>query len=154
MSDAPVPLPVPPVAASSAALYTSVHPVRFADCDPAGIVFFPAYLRMLNAVVEDWLAALGHPWTWLIGEQRMGTPTAQLDSRFHRPSFMGESLVFELRLASLGHSSLVLEHAARVAGELRFSARQVLVATSLDTHRPIAWPDDMRAAMHRFKENA
>ena len=28
--------------------------VRFSDCDPAGIVFFPQYLVMLNGAVEQW----------------------------------------------------------------------------------------------------
>ena len=28
--------------------------IRFAHCDPAGIVFFPQYLVMLNGHVEDW----------------------------------------------------------------------------------------------------
>ena len=28
--------------------------VRFSDGDPAGIVFFPQYLVMLNGVVEEW----------------------------------------------------------------------------------------------------
>ena len=28
--------------------------IRFSHCDPAGIVFFPQYLVMTNALVEDW----------------------------------------------------------------------------------------------------
>ena len=28
--------------------------IRFSHCDPAGIVFFPQYLVMSNALVEDW----------------------------------------------------------------------------------------------------
>jgi len=28
--------------------------IRFAHCDPAGIVFFPQYLVLTNALVEDW----------------------------------------------------------------------------------------------------
>ena len=46
----------------------TVHPferplrIRFAHCDPAGIVFFPQYLVMINNLVEDWVTdALGMP---------------------------------------------------------------------------------------------
>ena len=47
----------------------TVHPferelrIRFAHCDPAGIVFFPQYLVMVNNLVEDWVTdALGVPY--------------------------------------------------------------------------------------------
>jgi 4-hydroxybenzoyl-CoA thioesterase len=29
--------------------------IRFSDCDPAGIVFYPQYFVMLNGLVEDWV---------------------------------------------------------------------------------------------------
>ena len=29
--------------------------VRFSDCDPAGIVFYPQYFVMFNGLVEDWV---------------------------------------------------------------------------------------------------
>jgi len=34
--------------------FIATRVVRFADCDPAGIVFFPQYLVMLNTLVEQW----------------------------------------------------------------------------------------------------
>ena len=127
--------------------------VRFEHCDPAGIVFFPRYYQLLNSVVEDWWEHLGLPWSDLIGLRRIGMPTAQLDATFVAPSRLGEGLDFELRVARLGRSSLQLEH--RVAGpasdeRVRFSQR--IVATSLDTHRPIPWPEDLHDAIQRFKE--
>lgn len=127
--------------------------VRFEDCDPAGIVFFPNYLRMLNSVVEDWLEHLGHPWTELVSQRRMGTPTAQLDTRFLSPSVFGETLSFRLGIEKLGSASLILHHLAEGQGRVRFRARQVIVATSLDNHNSIAWPDDVRRAITRFMEN-
>lgn len=127
--------------------------VRFEDCDPAGIVFFPNYLRMLNSVVEDWLEHLGYPWTEIVTVRRMGTPTAQLDTRFLAPSVFGETLDFRLGVEKLGNASLILHHVAEGQGRARFRARQVIVATSLDNHNSIAWPDDIRRAIARFMEN-
>lgn len=140
------------VTASADGVFVAHHPVRFSDCDPAGIVFFPNYFRMLNAVVEDWLAHIGHPWTDLVVQRRIGTPTAQLDTRFERPSHFGDMLRFELGVVKLGNASLVLRHAVSCGGETRFTADQVLVATSLDTHRAIPWPADVRSAIVHFKE--
>lgn len=126
--------------------------VRFADCDPAGIVFFPNYFRMLNAVVEDWWASLGTPWTDLVSVRRIGTPTAQLDTEFVRPSKFGDTLRFHLSVEKLGKSSLTLRHIVIGDETARMRARQVLVATSLETHRAIPWPDDVVRAITRFKE--
>ena len=45
--------------------------VRFAHCDPAGIVFFPQYLVMFNGLVEDWFTdGLGVPYAELLGPRR------------------------------------------------------------------------------------
>lgn len=127
--------------------------IRFEDCDPAGIVFFPNYLRMLNSVVEDWLEHIGCPWTDLVSVRHMGTPTAQLDTSFVSPSKFGETLSFHLRIEKLGNSSLILRHVAQGGDRIRLRARQVIVATSLDTHGAIAWPQDVRHAITRFMEN-
>ncbi|HRD34720.1 MAG TPA: thioesterase family protein [Rhodocyclaceae bacterium] len=126
--------------------------VRFSDCDPAGIVFFPNYFRMLNGVVEDWWAALGTPWTELVSVRRIGTPTAQLDTEFVQPSQFGDTLRFHLSVEKLGRSSLTLRHIVIGDETARMRARQVLVATSLETHRAIPWPDDVVRAITRFKE--
>jgi 4-hydroxybenzoyl-CoA thioesterase len=143
------PLPAEPPAHE----FATERLVRFADCDPAGIVFFPNYFLMLNGVVEDWWSHIGHPWTVSIGQRRIGTPVAHLDSIFVAPSLLGETLCFYLSVDSIGRSSLTLHH--RVVGpngRERVRIRQRLVATSLDSHRSIPWPDDMRRAIAKFKE--
>ena len=68
-----------------------VHPferplrIRFAHCDPAGIVFFPQYLVMINDLVEDWVSdALGVPYAELLGRRRTGMPTVSLQCEFTR----------------------------------------------------------------------
>ncbi len=143
-----------PAADGPAHEFVAERLVRFSDCDPAGIVFFPNYFVMLNGVVEDWWRHIGHPWTEIIVRRRIGTPTAQLDSMFVAPSLFGEALHFLLVVDKIGESSLALHH--RVVGPdggERARFRQRLVATSLETHRPIPWPADLRQAIETFKEN-
>jgi 4-hydroxybenzoyl-CoA thioesterase len=128
--------------------------VRFSDCDPAGIVFYPHYFVLTNSVVEDWWRHIGHPWTQTLTHQGMGTPLADMHSRFLRPSQMGDALQFRLRVTKVGNSSLELAH--RVLGEdgqVRLEIEQRLVCTSLQTHRPIPWPSEIRAAIVQFKGN-
>jgi 4-hydroxybenzoyl-CoA thioesterase len=116
--------------------------VRFADCDPAGIVFFPQYLVMLNTLAEEWFdRGLQIPYAGLIGTRRTGLPTVRLD---------GDTLRQRLSVAKLGRSSMTLAVEFLGGDELRLRARQVLVCTSLDTHRPIPLPDDVRSALTPF----
>lgn len=126
--------------------------VRFADCDPAGIVFFPNYFCMINSVVEDWWRSIGTPWTELISVRRVGTPTVRLDTEFVRPSTFGDVLRFHLQVERLGNASLTLRHVVIGNDCARMRARQVLVATDLNTHQSIPWPEDVRLAITRFKE--
>lgn len=124
--------------------------VRFGHCDPAGIVFYPRYFEMLNELVEDWFAhALGLPFDTLIGQRGLGLPTAQLDTRFLRVSRHGDRLSQRIHIERLGGSSLTLRIAFIGDDGTRVEFTQVLVCTSLATHKPQAFPDDLRAALER-----
>lgn len=124
--------------------------LRFGDCDPSGIAYFPAYLNLLNGVVEDFWEFLGMPLPQLIEARGMGTPTVELDCSFERPATFGERLTFALNVVRIGRSSLHLAHQITGADGIKWSARQVLVATSLSEHRAIPWPPDVREALRRY----
>jgi len=121
--------------------------LRFSDCDPSGIAYFPAYLNLLNGVVEDFWRYLGFSLPELIKRRGIGTPTVQLDCQFERPATFGEQLTFLLSVVKLGKSSLHLAHEITGADGTKWSARQVLVATSLAEHRPTPWPQDVRGSL-------
>ena len=133
--------------------FTTTRTVRFCDCDPAGIVFYPQYMVMLNTLAEVWFdEALRIPYAQLIGERRTGLPTVRLEVDFTAISRHGERLTQTVEIEKLGRSSMTLAVEFRAAGvgakdELRMRARQVLVCTSLNTHKAIPLPDDVRAAL-------
>jgi 4-hydroxybenzoyl-CoA thioesterase len=125
--------------------------VRFAHCDPAGIVFFPQYLVMLNTLHERWFGeALGVPYQEYIGQRRLGVPTVRLECDFTAISRHGDRLRQRLALAKLGRSSIDVAAEFLCGDELRARFRQVLVCTSLETHKPQAVPQDLRVRMERF----
>ena len=126
--------------------------IRFSDCDPAGIVFYPQYFVMLNGLVEDWVnEGLGLSYHGLVAERRIGLPTVKLEVDFKAVSRMGDQVTLGLAVERLGSRSMTL--AVRcfdaAAGEVRMQMKQVIVTTSLETHRAVAIPDDMRAAILR-----
>jgi 4-hydroxybenzoyl-CoA thioesterase len=129
--------------------------VRFAHCDPAGIVFFPQYLVMLNTLHERWFGeALDVPYAHYIGERRLGLPTVRLECDFTAISRLGDRLRQRLAVAKLGRASLELAVEYDCEGELRARFRQVLVCTSLVTHKSCPLPEDLRSAMQRFVRTA
>nr|WP_232834584.1 thioesterase family protein [Rhodoferax ferrireducens] len=126
--------------------------IRFSDCDPAGIVFYPQYFVMFNGLVEDWFnEGLGLGYQRTVIERRIGLPTVRLEADFKAVSAMGDWVTLSLEVERLGGSSLTLQLrcVGREDASLRMTMRQVIVTTSLDTHRAMEIPADMRAAISR-----
>ena len=135
----------------SAATFDMPVRIRFAHCDPAGIVYFPHYLVLTNALVEDWFTdRLGIDYAHLIAQRRTGLPIVKLDCEFSRPSRMGETVTLSLALASVGRRSIAIDIVCRCGDELRFRAHQVLVTTSLESGHSIDIPGDIAAALATF----
>ncbi|MFM0645967.1 thioesterase family protein [Paraburkholderia bryophila] len=125
--------------------------VRFSHCDPAGIVFFPQYLVMTNALVEDWFnEGLRVDYAQMISQRRVGLPIVKLDCEFSRPSQMGETITLTLNVAAIGRRSISIEIVGHCNGETRFRAKQVLVTTSLDRNVSIDIPPDIASALAAF----
>lgn len=137
-------------------MFTKAYPLRFGDCDPSGIAYYPSYLRILDGAIEDFFSSMGVERAHMIDEMRMGTPTLTLNLVFARPGYQGDELTIDIRVVGLGRTSLDLAHTVSARGETLFTASHRLVATSLETHKSCAWPDDLRAALthHLEKTNA
>jgi 4-hydroxybenzoyl-CoA thioesterase len=138
------------VSEAPAAAFRRQRLIRFSDCDPAGIVFYPQYFVMFNGLVEDWVDAMGIGYRHLIAEQRIGLPTVRLEADFRAVSRFGDSVTLALEVERLGTRSLTLALQCIGAGEeLRMQMRQVLVTTSLETHRALEIPAALRDAILR-----
>ncbi|MGI0524777.1 acyl-CoA thioesterase [Rhizobium giardinii] len=122
--------------------------VRFQHCDPAGIVFYPRYVEMLNATVEDWFAeVVGTSFAEIHGKRRTAIPVVSLSIDFLQVSRLGEILDFTLAVDRVGKTSANLLIKATLNDDVRLEARLTLVHISLDDYRPRVWPDEMRSAM-------
>jgi 4-hydroxybenzoyl-CoA thioesterase len=121
--------------------------LRFGDCDISGTAYYPAYLNMLNGVVEEFWAHIGFPWHEIIWKDRWGTPTVHLSCDFSRPSFFGDRLTFHLAVLKVGRSSVRLKHTILCGEEHRWSVEQVLAASLLDSHTSMPWPAEVRSRL-------
>lgn len=129
------------------------YTIRFAHCDPAGIVFFPQYFVLFNNHVEDWFAQeLGTDFADLHLKRRMGVPTVRIECDFTNPSHLGDEVDFSLWVSRLGSKSVTLGREARVGDQLRVRMKQVLVCIDLDSGQALNWPEDLREQMRRFEK--
>jgi 4-hydroxybenzoyl-CoA thioesterase len=121
--------------------------LHFGDCDISGTAYYPAYMNMLNGVVEEFWGHIGWPWHEIIWKERWGTPTVHLSCDFSKPSFFGDKLTFRITVLKVGKSSLRLGHTVHCQDQHRWSSEQVLAASHLDTHTAMLWPDDVKAKL-------
>ena len=123
--------------------------VRFAHCDPAGIVFYPRYFEFFNTVIEDWCEhGLDSSFRKMLMQHGYGLPTAQVDVAFLKPSELGEILQAQLSVTRLGNSSLHIEIILAGPDAVpRVSAKMVLVLMDMETRKAISLPDSLRQKM-------
>jgi 4-hydroxybenzoyl-CoA thioesterase len=142
--DAP---PLPPAAA-----FTVTRLIRFSHTDPAGIVYFPEYFDMCNALIEDWLAAevkLDYPTLTL--KERLATPAVHAECDFFVPSRWGDRLELSLLIEHLGRSSLGYRILGHAAGRVRLAARIVVAFIHLDSGKPLPLPDGFRQKIEAYR---
>ncbi|MEQ8398719.1 acyl-CoA thioesterase [Thalassobaculum sp.] len=135
--------------------FTKSVPVRFEDCDPAGIGFYPRILMMVNRLIEDFFAeALDHPWPRLHGCEKRAVPTVRLEVDFKGPLRQGDALELELQVLKVGNSAFTVAVAGSVGGAERFAVIQVLAYTTAGPEvaaKPM--PDALKAGLARFMVN-
>jgi 4-hydroxybenzoyl-CoA thioesterase len=126
--------------------------VRFGDCDPAGIVFYPRYFEMFNNLVEEWWASgLGTSFRELIMERGLGLPTVSVQADFLATSTLGDILTAQLSVLKLGNSSVtVMIRLSGAGGDERVRARLVLVLMDLKKAGPTRIPDPLRERIAQF----
>lgn len=134
-----------------AKVFESEIVVRFPHVDPAGIVFYPRYVEMVNTSVERWFErALECDYRVLHFERGLGIPTARLEVDFLAPSRLGERLRLLLQVSHLGTSSFHLQHRFACAGEDRLRVVQRLVFARLEPFETVPIPVDLRPRMRHY----
>ncbi|WP_332670914.1 acyl-CoA thioesterase [Aromatoleum sp.] len=129
--------------------------IRFAHCDPAGIVFYPQYFVIMNGLMEDWFSeGLRVDFADMVTRRRIGIPTVAIDCAFSKPSRLGEVVTFSVSVTRVGERSIGIEVHAVANGEVRLRATQTIVMMSLDTMKSIPIPPDVRANLSRFRAPA
>ncbi len=103
--------------------------IEWGQCDPAGIVFSPRYLEMLDAATATlFTAALGEPKPAFVARHGIiGIPLARTETTYHAPCRYGDTVVIRSTVERIGRASIgVLHHVTR-AGTLAVESRETRV---------------------------
>lgn len=151
-------IPEADTAAAGGKVFTADYTLRFGQCDPAGIAFFPRLIEMLNWVVEDWFArALDADFRSIHMSRDEGVPARSLSIDFVGPAELGDVLTYSLQVVSLGRSSINLAiSAVREGGRPVMTATHTIVYCDLSGAAPksTAIPDALRERMAGFLARA
>ena len=93
--------------------------IRWGDCDPAGIIFYPRYFEIFdNATAALFERALGITKFQMFKTYEFaGWPLVKTHARFLKPTRFGDDVTVESSV-TFGRSSFTVEHRLSFAGEL------------------------------------
>ena len=112
--------------------------IEWGDCDPAGIVFFPNYLKYFDAATNTlFLNALGLNKYGMIRKYGItGIPLVDVGARFFIPSVFGEVVTIESTVAEIKRSSFRMQHRLFKGDALAVEGFEIRVWTGRDPDDP------------------
>ena len=112
--------------------------IEWGDCDPAGIVYFPNYLKYFdNATSALFQSALGLNKNEILKKYAIkGIPLVDIGSRFFIPSAFGDVVTIESTVAELKRSSFRMQHRLLKGDAVAVEGFEVRVWTAVDPANP------------------
>ncbi len=134
---------------------TYIRHVRFADCDPARIVFYPRFFELFDRATEELFHSVGFFWDKEFGANGLnGLPLVDASARFLSPAWFGDTLEIESWIDEWKGKVFVVEHRIRAGDREIAEGREVRVWAMDAPDRPsgiraVPMPDEIRA---RFEQ--
>ncbi|WP_414708509.1 acyl-CoA thioesterase [Ramlibacter sp.] len=126
--------------------------IRFGDCDPAGIVFFPRYHRWMDAASLNFFMAQGvPPWHELEHTRGIvGTPLLEHHARFVKSATYGERLTITTSIVEWRPKVFLQKHVVMRGDDLICESTETRIFVVRDEKdrrriRAIPVPEDIRA---------
>ncbi len=124
--------------------------VRFGDCDPAGIVFFPNFSRWMDDASLVYFRACGvPPWRELEKTRGIvGTPLLEIHTRFFKPATYGETIEVHTSIVEWAAKTFRHRHVVTRGDTVLCEGTEVRAFVRRDDGgrlRAIAVPEDIRA---------
>ena len=122
--------------------------IRWADCDPAGSVYYPNYFTMFETALFAFMEVRGRTWPALMRDHGLGFPRVEARCRYLGPATVGDRLRVTLRVAEVRARGLTIGFDIAHADGRAVAAGTVgFVAVALDptlTPQAIELPAEVR----------
>ena len=125
--------------------------VMFGDCDPAGIVFFPNFLKWMDASSLNFFVKCGVPtWRDLVKINGIiGTPLLEINTKFSRPATYGERLQIHTRVTEWRDKVFIHKHVVMRGDDLLCEGTETRAfcirhPENPDRIKAIAVPEDIK----------
>jgi 4-hydroxybenzoyl-CoA thioesterase len=83
--------------------------VQWGDCDPAGIIFYPTYFRLMDSATWAFLDAVGYSAKRMKAEH-LGMPLVNAECQFLAPAEQADRCEVRSRIVRFGGKSFVVAH--------------------------------------------
>jgi acyl-CoA thioester hydrolase len=125
--------------------------VRWSDCDPFGIIYYGAYVRLFQVAEEELFRACGLPFSELRVNRGVWIPRKALQMEFHSPAQLDEAVVVRVWFGRIGTTSITMRFEVFRADDRLHRASGSLTVVSVDkaTMVPLPLPDEVRQLLSR-----
>jgi 4-hydroxybenzoyl-CoA thioesterase len=127
-------------------------PVRFADVDHAGIVYYPRFFHYFHLAFEELFRARfgARGYVDLLERDRIGFPTVSAQCDYRAPLKFGDTVAIEISLSRLGKTSATFDYRAlRVheggADVLAAAGKVTCAIVDLERFQSVKTPETLRA---------
>ena len=115
-------------------------PVRFADVDHAGIVYYPRFFHYFHVAFEElWRARIGpKAYSDIIDNQRIGFPAVRAECDFKAPLKFGDTAEIEVSIPRLGAKSITFRYRIFRSGDRALCAEGQVITAVVDLAKFVA----------------
>ena len=123
--------------------------LTYADCDPAGIVYYAAWFVAMERVLTEWFLRSGFRFDRMPDELRGGVVTRSTWCEYLAPAQVYDEIVVEMTVAKVGTTSYTLAFEMVRTADAVVVARSGLVGVFVAGGRAAPLPPALRAALVR-----
>ncbi|WP_394830843.1 acyl-CoA thioesterase [Pendulispora rubella] len=130
------------------------RPVRFADVDATGVVFFPTFFAYCSEALEQLLLlVIRDGYAEVVLQRKIGLPTVRIAGDFTSPLRFGDTARIAIQTEHIGTRSFTLRYSVtRASDGLPVAELRGTVATiDLLSTRPIHIPEDIRSVLEQHR---
>ncbi len=129
-------------------MFTYTTPVRFADVDHAGIVYYPRFFHFFHMAFEElWRARMGaRAYVDLLDRDHVGFPAVSASCDFKAPLRFGDDAEIQLTISRLGTKSITVHYRVFRTDPREHAADGQVVAAVVDLAKFVAVPIPSRVS--------